>query len=143
MAPWFYLNPPFHITLEEAHSYSPQAEIYLTLASLASYSVLAWQLGFPAFAWRQRWRPVLLGGAALAWLVCVFFLPLPLFGPIMVVSCLGFVSSEDWRRWGSLLARLPIPGRLCAAISGTPPTLTAGGGKSVGKGFAATVGKRS
>jgi hypothetical protein len=105
LAPWFYTHPPMQATLSEVRTYAPHAGTYLTLFSLASYAVLAWQLGFPAFAWRRGWRAVLLGGALAAWLACAL-LPLPLFGPLVMVICLGYLTPTEWRRLQSLLGRL-------------------------------------
>ena len=65
VAAWFYLHPPFHTTPEDVRGLAPYAESYLPILSAASYAALAWQLAFPVFAWRRRWRPLLLGGAVL------------------------------------------------------------------------------
>ena len=51
LAPWFYLNAPFHTTPEKVQSYAPYAGAWLVFLSLCSYLALAWQLAFPAFAW--------------------------------------------------------------------------------------------
>jgi hypothetical protein len=110
VAPWFYLNPPFRTTLEQVQSYAPipgSTSNYLILFSLGTYLMLAWQICFPAFAWRPRWRPILLGGALLAWLACILIARLPVFGPIMVVACLSYLTASEWRWAGGLFARLP------------------------------------
>jgi hypothetical protein len=105
LATWFYTHPPMATTLSEVRTYAPHASTYLTLFSLSSYALLAWQLGFPAFAWRRGWRPVLLGGALVIWVACAF-LPLPLFGPLVMVLCLGYLTPAEWRRLQGLLGRL-------------------------------------
>src|SRR5262249_20683610 len=74
----------------------------------------------PAFAWRRSLRPVLLGGAAFAWLACAFFVSLPLFGPLMVVACLGYLTPGEWRRLQALAARLPGVGALVGRLSPAP-----------------------
>jgi hypothetical protein len=107
LASWSYVSAPFHTTLEEVQSFKPNAETMLTFFTLTTYLALAWQLAFPAFAWRRSLRPVLLGGAALAWLACALFVPLPLFGPLMVVACLGYLTPAEWRRVQALAAYLP------------------------------------
>jgi hypothetical protein len=129
LAVWFYIHPPFHTTLEEVQSYAPSAASYLVLFSLASYLALTWQIAFPAFAWRQTWRPILLGGAAVAWLACVFFVPLPLFGPIMVVACLGYLTPMEWRRLQTLAARVPGARRLVARLAAAPSAAALAGPK--------------
>jgi hypothetical protein len=129
LAVWFYIHPPFHTTLEEVQSYASSAGSYLTLFSLASYLALAWQIAFPAFAWRQKLRLILLGGAAVAWLACAFFVPLPLFGPIMVVACLGYLTPAEWRRLQTLAAGLPGVKGLVARLSSAPPAAGLAGPK--------------
>ena len=100
LAPWFYVNAPYHTTEEQVKSFGPQAGAFLTLFSLFAYLTLAWQIGFPGFAWRRgSWRVVSLGGAGLAWLACTFWVPLPLFGPLIFVACLGYLSPDEWHRW--------------------------------------------
>src|SRR6516165_10204051 len=62
VAYWFPLHPPFKTTLAEAMANKPHADAYLSMLNIATYATLAWQIGFPLFAWRPRWRMVLLGG---------------------------------------------------------------------------------
>jgi hypothetical protein len=118
VAPWFYLHPPFRTSLQDAESYRPSGETYLVIYSLISYAVLAWQLAFPAFAWRPGWRPALFAGAAFAFLAGLLFLSLPLFGPLMVVLCLGYLTPAEWRSLHAFVrARLP---RRRPAMAGAP-----------------------
>jgi hypothetical protein len=73
---------------------------------LTQYAVLAWQIGFPAFAWRHGvWRMVLIGGAIAGWLGCFFILSLPLFGPIYLIGCLSYLSADEWQRIGAWFGR--------------------------------------
>src|SRR5262249_34039686 len=102
LATWFYAHPPMQTTLHEVQNYAPYASTYLTFFSLASYALLAWQLGFPASARQRGGRPVLPGGALVTWVACAL-LPLPLFGPLIVVICLGYLTPDEWRRLLSLL----------------------------------------
>lgn len=114
LAPWFYLHPPFHTTLSELRIYAPpNAETYLNLFSLTAYAVLAWQIGFPAFAWRPRLRPLLLGGAAFGWGLTALALQMSLVGPLLFVLCLAYVGPTEWRWLQSKLVRLPMMDRLC------------------------------
>ena len=121
LAAWFYLHPPFHTTADDVRGLAPYAETYLPILSAASYAALAWQLAFPVFAWRRAWRPLLLAGAVLAWLTDAFLLRLPLLGPIMMIGCLSYLSSEEWRRLTKPLARLrPVLNRIHRAPAGPP-----------------------
>jgi hypothetical protein len=145
LASWFYVNPPFRTTPDAVRSFAPNAEAFLVLFTLASYLVLAWQFGFPAFAWRRGgWRVVLLGGAALAWFACALWVPLPLFGPLMLVACLAYLSPPEWRRVLGLAARLPgvrsLSGRLARSPEGS--VLAGPKGGAVARSSAVSMGQR-
>src|SRR5262249_13605369 len=80
--------------------------------SIATYAVLAWQLTFPLFAWRPRWRVLLLAGAALGWAGSVFLYHEPVFGPVLFLASLTYLTQAEWQgaidrlaRVGSLLSR--------------------------------------
>jgi hypothetical protein len=103
VALWFPLHPPFQTTLADATSNKAHAEVYLSLLNIGAYATLAWQIGFPLFAWRPRWRPVLLGGAAIGCIGSVFLWHLPWIGPALLIGCLSFISAEGWRRLFALL----------------------------------------
>jgi hypothetical protein len=109
VALWYPLHPPFTTTAESIRAYRGGARFYLQMLSLVSYGVLAWQIGFPFFAWRRRWRPVLLGGAALGWLGSAFVHRLPLFGPVLAIGCLSYLTPAEWQavtgRLGGLFRR--------------------------------------
>jgi hypothetical protein len=119
-AAWFLLYQPFHVSMDEVRSSAAFAETYLTFLSFASYVVLAWQLAFPIFAWRPRWRTLLLGGATLAWVADAFLLRLPLFGPIMMIACLSYLSPTEWRRIGRFLGKAPGLQQLVGRLSRVP-----------------------
>jgi hypothetical protein len=104
---WYPLHPVFTTTADALRQEIPIRTTYLFLLSLAAYAVLAWQIGFPLFAWRRHWwRVVLLGGAALGWLGLVVIYGLPFFGPLFCVVCLAFLTPAEWRGITSRLARL-------------------------------------
>jgi hypothetical protein len=134
LALWFYAHPPFQTTIEQVRAYAPHAERSITWISLASYTMLVWQLAFPAFAWRRRWRVVLIGGALVAW-VGSAFLPLPLFGPIVMAMSLSYLAPSEWRRLQSLVGELPGVAALAERWSRARPVATSAGiqGASDGK----------
>ena len=68
--------------------------------------MLAWQLGFPLFAWRRAWRPVLLIGTLLGWIGCVQMYGMPLFGGLLMIVSLAFVEEDEWNALGRLTSRL-------------------------------------
>ncbi len=97
VALWYPLHPPFQATPAGIKALAPQAQTYLVLLSLAAYGVLAWQIAFPLFAWRPRWRAVLLSGAALGWLGASLVWRQPLFGPVLGIVCLGYLTPAEWQ----------------------------------------------
>ena len=105
VALWFPLHPPFKTTLAEVIANRPNAETYLGLLNIGTYAVLAWEIGFPLFAWRPRWRFVVIGGAVIGWIGAAFLWGLPLIGPAIFIGCLSYVSPTTWRR---VLNRLPL-----------------------------------
>jgi hypothetical protein len=104
---WYPLHPVFETTADTLRQEVPFRTTYLFLISVTAYAVLAWQIGFPLFAWRRHWwRAVLLGGAALGWLGLIAVYGLPFFGPLFCVICLAYLSPAEWRGITSRLARL-------------------------------------
>jgi hypothetical protein len=93
--------------LADIRQLAPDRDVYLGIYSVATYVVLAWQFAFPLFAWRPRWRLLLLSGAALAWLANAFVYQVPAFGPAFAVCCLGFATPAEWHKLLGLLGRLP------------------------------------
>jgi hypothetical protein len=104
VAYWFPLNPPFEVTAESVRRQAAAGATFLVAISLAQYVTMAWQIAFPAFAWRRRWRLVLLGGAVVGWLGSVFLYRLPLFGPLYLLCCLSYLTSTEWQ-WLSAAGR--------------------------------------
>jgi hypothetical protein len=107
IALWFALYPPLQTTFEQARAWADSASLYLAILSLVAYLMIAWQLAFPMFAWRPRWRALLLGGGALAWLGSSWIYGMPLFGPAYFLGCLCFITPAEWRRALGRLPRLP------------------------------------
>jgi len=103
---WYPLHPPMTTTQDQIREESANALSYLFVLSLAQYIVLAWQLAFPFLAWRRSCRVVLLGGAVIGWVGSVLLYHLPLFGPVVFLACLSFVTAEEWRGLGNGLIRL-------------------------------------
>jgi hypothetical protein len=104
MALWYPLHPVMEMTADTAVAPSRMS---LVLLSLAAYAMLAWEIGFPAFAWRPGWRPVLLGGALIGGLGAAFLYRVPTFGPALFACCLSFVSPAEWHRLFMLLRTIP------------------------------------
>jgi hypothetical protein len=103
---WYPLHPPFQTTVAKLNDEKAYAAAYLGVLSLAQYFVLAWQIAFPAFAWRRGFcRVLLIGGAIIGWLGAFFMLGLPLFGPIYLIGCLSYVHADEWQRLRSWLHR--------------------------------------
>jgi hypothetical protein len=122
LALWYPLHPLMEMTANSAGS-AAQVRSSLILLSLGAYAVLAWQIGFPAFAWRPRWRPVLLGGAALGGLGCAFLYGVPVFGPALFAGCLSYVSDKEWHRLFALINRIPGLRRVSPRLSTTAEPL--------------------
>ena len=125
---WYPLYPPFTTKLSEVRSLAGRRDFYLIMVSLATYAVLAWQLGFPLFAWRQRWRPILVGGALIGWLGTAFLYQLPIFGPAFVIGSLCFLTPDEWSWLTGWLPRVPALERLRLAES--PRTVDQGARRS-------------
>lgn len=107
VALWYPLYPPFEATLAQARAHASHHQLYLGLLSVTAYLTLAWQIGFPLFAWRPGWRPVLVGGALLGWAGTAFVYRLPLLGPAILIGCLSYVTAAEWRRLFAGLTRIP------------------------------------
>jgi hypothetical protein len=123
---WYPLHRPFETTPDQVRALVPYRQAYLEVLSLAQYVVLAWQLAFPLFAWRQRWRPLLLGGGLLGWLGTSLLWRLPLFGPVLFLGCLSYLTPAEWLAvtgWLGRLARLPWAGRQPEAVQAEPVRL--------------------
>ena len=109
---WYPLHPPLTTTFEQARQTTSNPTAYLVILSLGAYATLAWQIAFPFFAWRPRWRWLLIGGAVVGWLGLAFMYQLPLFGPAIFVCSLSYLTTPEWERLRDLLARVPGLGRL-------------------------------
>lgn len=112
VALWYPLYPAYSTTMDMAREHAADAEAYISMLNVAGYSILAWQLAFPAFAWKPRWRPVLVGGGLIGLLGMEFIYQLPLFGPAILIGCLSYLTPADWHRIMGWLTRLPGLNRL-------------------------------
>jgi hypothetical protein len=96
---WYPLTRPSEINLDTLQAWTTRPNLYLSLLSLAAYGVLAWQLAFPFFAWRRgQARGVLLLGGVIGCIGLITLYHQPLMGPLFLVLCLAYVSSEEWQR---------------------------------------------
>ncbi len=114
VALWYPLHPPFQTTAEGLKGEAANASVTLFLLSAMEYAVLAWQLGFPFFAWRsgRRWRVLLFGGAAIGWAGSLLLYKLPLFGPFVFIACLSYLLPEEWAALataGSAMKKVETP----------------------------------
>jgi hypothetical protein len=102
---WYHLYPARETTLSMAQEYASRPQAFMAVLSVSAYAVLAWQLAFPFFAWRPRWRWLLVGGGIVGWLGAAFLYKVPLLGPVYFVCCLAYVTAEEWRTWFAWLGR--------------------------------------
>jgi len=102
---WYALHPPLQTTEALARAHAGDAAEYLGWLGLAAYAALAWQIAFPAFAWRRGpgWRAVLLVGGVAAWVGSTLMFDAPVLGLAVLTGCLSFVAPQTWRA---------LPGRL-------------------------------
>jgi hypothetical protein len=141
LAFWFYVHPPFETTVAQLRLYGAEGPTYLSLLSLASYLALAWQIGFPAFAWRKGARPILVGGGLVACLADMFALRMPLMGPALLIGCLSYLSPAEWQRIVSVAACVPGLRRLCGRVPFAAGPIVPGTQRGV-KGPAVPMGHR-
>ena len=73
------------------------------IQNVGAYGALLWQVLFPTFAWRPRWRLLLVGGAVVGFVVNAWLFQMPMFGAAVLIGCLGYVT--EWRWLGGLFAR--------------------------------------
>jgi hypothetical protein len=106
IALWYPLHRPFTLSAERLRVLAEHRDATWLLHSLVQYPVLAWQLAFPVFAWRRRWRPVLLGGGVLAWVGSAFVYGEPLFGPFYLIGCLSYLTPAEWHGLSGRATRL-------------------------------------
>ncbi len=95
---WYPLHPPLQTTRDSIRMSPGMWQVEMFVLGLANYAVLAWLIGFPLFAWRQKWRLVLLGGGLAAWVGSVLIYGLPLFGPVFLIASLSYLTPEEWRQ---------------------------------------------
>jgi hypothetical protein len=105
LALWYPLHPPMQSTASSFGS-PTQVASSLTWLSLCAYAVLAWQIAFPTFSWRPRWRLLLIAGSAIGCLGCWIVYGDPVFGPAAFVGCLSYVTASEWHRVGALITRI-------------------------------------
>src|SRR5262249_22815324 len=89
------MNPTLEMTRERLSSLAADASTRMLFISVATYVVLAWQLTSPLFAWRPRWRVVLLVGAVVGWAGSVFLYREPLFGPVLLIASLAYLTPSE------------------------------------------------
>lgn len=100
VALWYPLYPPLSATIQDAQTHMNHGVAMLTILSLGAYAVLSWQIAFPVFAWKPRWRLLLLGGACVSCLGNAWLYKLPLFGAVLFIGCLSYLTPDEWYRIG-------------------------------------------
>jgi len=103
---WFPLFEPFGMNAERLRGLAEHKDSILFFLSLTQYIALAWQITFPFFAWRPRWRWLLLSGGVVSWLGSVFVYGEPLLGPIYLIGCLSFLTPTEWQTHTARVAGL-------------------------------------
>jgi hypothetical protein len=106
VALFYPLHNPFEMSAERLRAVAEHRDSLLFFLSLAQYAMLAWQLAFPVFAWRPRWRWLLLAGGVLGWVGCIFISGEPVFGPFYLIGCLSFLTAAEWQAATAWLAGL-------------------------------------
>ncbi len=116
LALWYPLHPVMEMSARTADT-PTQVSSSLMLLGPVAYAMIAWQIGFPVFAWRPRWRPVLLGGALAGGLGCAFLYGVPVYGPAFCACCLSYVSAKEWHRLFALMRLVPGVQRIAPRLA--------------------------
>jgi hypothetical protein len=104
---WYPLHPPLAMDAGKLNAERATGNLTLFVMSVAAYAALAWQIGFPAFAFRKRFRALLLAGAAIGCLGAIFIYGEPTFGPLYAVCCLSYLMHSEWQ-WLTKLVSWPL-----------------------------------
>jgi len=139
---WYPLHPPLEASFDAIRADAAGGESFLFVLGVAAYATLVWQIGFPLFAWRPRWRLLLLGGSMLGWMGTAFLYRLPLLGPAVFVGCLSYVTAAAWHRLVDLLARVPGLRQMVSWVLAAPGRPGAPGMKPEQAAFLVPVGHR-
>ncbi len=110
---WYPLHPPLSTEAPRIDAERASRDFTLFFLSLSAYAVLAWEMTFPLFAFRRRLRPVLLTGAAIAWLGTMLLYGDMTFGATYALGCLSYLTPQEWRRVTGLIGR-PLERRAAA-----------------------------
>jgi hypothetical protein len=126
VAYWYHLMPPLELTPDKVKQMSQAGYAWMFFLNVAGYATIAWQLAFPAFAWRGGWwRILLFGGAALGWIGLAWIYRMPLFGPALLAACLAFLGHAEWEKLRSWLGQ--VVARLTPARVARTGAITVGG----------------
>jgi hypothetical protein len=107
VALWYPLNVPSEVTRDTLRKWGTHRDYYLSLISVATYLVLAWQIAFPTFAWRTgRLHGLLIIGGIAGCLGSIFLYQIPVLGPVFLVFCLAYLTDEEWERVTAPMLRL-------------------------------------
>ncbi len=134
VAYWYHLVPPLELTPARVRGMAASGFAWMVFLNVACYATLAWQLAFPAFAWRTGWwRALLFGGAVAGCVGLVWIYRMPLFGPALLAGCLAFLTDAEWER---------VRGWVAGAFARMTAARAAGAEGRAGRRGAVTVGGR-
>jgi hypothetical protein len=107
VAHWYVLYPPLETNPDDLRVLANSGRFYLTLLNLAGYATLAWQLAFPAFAWRSGWwRALLIGGSAVGSFGLAVAYRMPAFAAAFVIGSFAYLNATEWQLVRSWLKRI-------------------------------------
>jgi hypothetical protein len=119
VAYWYPLHPALTTDAARIQAERPSRDSMLFLLSLTGYVALAWQLTFPLFAFRRRWRPLLLTGALVAWAGTMYLYGDMTFGALYALGCLSYLDADEWA-WLTKHLRRPLERRAAVEAPAEP-----------------------
>jgi hypothetical protein len=94
---WYPMHPPMSMDAAKLAAARVHGDMTLFVLSVAGYLALTWQITFPVFAFRKRFRGLLLAGGLIGWLGAAFLYGEPTFGPLFFLACLTYLTPGEWR----------------------------------------------
>jgi hypothetical protein len=130
VAHWYLLYSPMETTPDHFQRLASAGRFYLALLNVAAYATLAWQITFPAFAWRAGfWRVLLLGGALIGWVGLATIYRAPFFGAALTVGAFAYLGAPEWQRVRTWLRSIVAHAPARAGVAAAPEPAAVGGGR--------------